>query len=275
MTMRGSQSRLRVAFGTFVSVDAASDDPRIAERGLAAAFQAIGTVEERMHPTRAGSDLCRLAQAAPGECVSVHPWTWQLLELCARLNSSSAGVFDPCLRAAPGRIRDLELSAGTEVRARVPVAIDLGGIAKGFAVDRAVEALESAGCEAGMVNAGGDLRVFGADSRPIVVREPNGSAILELTNAALATSEVNADARPPEHRGHYHGASGLGAAGGCVTVVAREAAIADALTKCLLFLDERAALELLARFDAHRLSPQNASPNPRSSRLKSVLYWNH
>jgi thiamine biosynthesis lipoprotein ApbE len=42
--------------------------------------------------------------------------------------------------------------------------VDLGGIAKGFAVDRAVKALKCAGLASGVVNAGGDLRVFGLKS---------------------------------------------------------------------------------------------------------------
>jgi FAD:protein FMN transferase len=272
MTMR---SRLHVAFGTFVSVEAESHDPALAERGAAAALQAIGIVEQRMHPTRAGSDLCRLGAASAGDCVSVHPWTWQVLALSARLNTCSDGIFDPCLHDAPGHIRDLELEGGTRVWVHAPVAIDLGGIAKGFAVDRAVEALQSAGCKTGLVNAGGDLRVFGPRLRPVVLREPEGDCVLELAEAALATSEANAAGRPLQHRGHYHGGSGLTAAGGRVTVIGREAAIADGLTKCLLFLDDRASLELLARFDARRLGAQNASPIPRSSRLKSLLYSNH
>jgi len=47
-----------------------------------------------------------------------------------------------------------------------PVHIDLGGIAKGYAVDRALMALRTAGCRGALVNAGGDLAVFGNRKHP-------------------------------------------------------------------------------------------------------------
>lgn len=67
-----------------------------------------------------------------------------------------------------------------------------GGIAKGFAVDKAVEVLQSKGTRSGLVNAGGDLRVFGIQSDPVWVRDPQapGTAqwIGEIVDGAVATS---------------------------------------------------------------------------------------
>lgn len=83
----------------------------------------------------------------------IHPWTTQLQALSPRVHALSEGLFDPCPPALPGRIRDVELSAGTVI-CRAPVAIDLGGIAKSYAVDRAIWALKTCGCSAGLVNAG-------------------------------------------------------------------------------------------------------------------------
>src|ERR1700733_162568 len=82
-------SRLRVAFGTFVAVEAEGSDETSAERAIGAAFGALATVERLMHPTRAGSDLARLALCEPGGRVLLDPWTHELLELCARLHRSS------------------------------------------------------------------------------------------------------------------------------------------------------------------------------------------
>src|SRR5205814_212933 len=66
------------------------------------------------------------------------------------------------------------------------------GIAKGFAVDRAVEALQSAGIPAGVVNAGGDLRLFGEVGEDVYVRPPQCPDRLiyigQVKNAAVATS---------------------------------------------------------------------------------------
>jgi thiamine biosynthesis lipoprotein len=79
------------------------------------------------------------------------------------------------------RDRRIELDEGAR--------LDLGGIAKGYAVDRAVEWLAPVGpC---LVNAGGDLAVSGVPEAglwPVAVALPSGSLILRLTEGALATS---------------------------------------------------------------------------------------
>ena len=78
------------------------------------------------------------------------------------------------------------------VRFRRRLTIDLGGIAKGFAVDCAVHALKQAGAQAGLVNAGGDLRAFGLQKETVRIRYPldpgRAAGIVTLQNRALATS---------------------------------------------------------------------------------------
>jgi FAD:protein FMN transferase len=272
-------SRLRIAFGTFVAVEAEAPEEAVAEHAIGAAFDALATVERLMHPTRAGSDLARLALCEPGRRVPLDPWTWELLELCGRLHRASGGRFDPSLRFASGRLPDLDLSEAPFARVRAPLCIDLGGIAKGFAVDRAVDALRARGCSGGLVNAGGDLAVFGARAHRIVCRTARGNVVVELRDAALATSEVGNPSRPCEHQGHYHGVDGTAAAPGAVTVTAASAAVADGLTKCLLLEDDDqpAANQsgLLQLFGARVVLHQNATPRPRSKRLKSALSSNH
>ena len=70
--------------------------------------------------------------------------------------------------------------------------IDLGGIAKGYAVDAAINALQALGVASACVNAGGDLRVFGENAYPVMIRDPRAptqiAVRIELKNAALATS---------------------------------------------------------------------------------------
>jgi thiamine biosynthesis lipoprotein len=269
-------SRLRIGFGTFVAIEAEADDPDIAARGIELAFDAMRLVERLMHPTRAEGDLAPLSAVADGRCLAIHPWTWEVLDLCRQLNDASRGIFDPCLPASAGRLRDLELLSGSRVRLGAPLRLDLGGVAKGFAVDCAIDALRGAGCIGGLVNAGGDLAVFGPRPRRIVCREFGEAGLaMELRDAALATSAVGDPSRPSEHRGHYHGVSGAFASAGRIGVIARRAAVADALTKCLLWCDRASADELLRRFGAGRVGVQNARPSPRSKRLKSEFHSNH
>ena len=247
-------SRLRVGLGTFVAVDAEANSPVIAQRGIAAAFDAIATVERLMHPSRAGSELAALNACPPGMPLTVHAWTWEVLELCRRVHELSRGVFDPCLAAAAGRMQDLDLTQGQRVVPHAKLRIDLGGIAKGYAVDRAIDALRAAGCDGGLVNAGGDLAVFGIRHHQVVCREPCGAgAALNLHDAALATSDAASESRPPEHRGYYHGADRTVRVSGRATVTAARAAVADALTKCLLLGDCGSNQELLAAFGAKRI----------------------
>jgi FAD:protein FMN transferase len=252
-------SRLRVALGTFVAIEATVQDDGGAEHAIEAAFEAVQSVQRLMHPELAESDLVRLSSAAEGVPVSVHPWTWAVLALCRDFNAASRGIFEPCLPSSPGRLQDIELLGGDRVRRKARIELDLGGIAKGYAVDRALEALANAGCESGLVNAGGDVAVFGPREHVIVCRgsgDAAGSAgsvrPIRLRDAALATSEAAAPSRPSGHRGHYHGASGELATAGRISVIAPTAAVADALTKCLFWCEPESAQALLHRFDARR-----------------------
>jgi thiamine biosynthesis lipoprotein len=202
---------------------------------VAAGFDAIATVERLMHPTRAGSDLAALRHLPLHTALRVHPWTFAVLELCRQFHRLSNAAFDPCLPTSPGRLHDLELRAPLEVIAHAPLHLDLGGIAKGFAVDRALEALRSAGCSNGLVNAGGDLATFGEPQRDIICRRADGrSRVVHLRDAALATSDTGQVAPPAEHQGYYHGRAVQVRLTGYAAVMAPNAVTADALTKCVL-----------------------------------------
>ena len=231
-------SRLRVGMGTIIAIEAQAGTAQDALAGIESAFAVIAQVERLMHPTRTGGDLLSI-RGTLGLPVALHAWTWEVLALSNRLNQASKGAFDPCLPSAAGRLGDLEFVLPHSVIPHQPLHIDLGGIAKGYAVDRALMALRAAGCHEGLVNAGGDLAAFGARVRSVVVRDSrSGDCVVELRNAALATSDVCGAAKPSEHRGYYHGADRREIRSGSVTVSAANAAIADALTNCLLAANE-------------------------------------
>jgi FAD:protein FMN transferase len=228
-------TRLRIALGTFVAVEVEACDADTAARGVESAFAAVLTVEKLMHPTRPGSDLAVLRACARQSALKVHHWTWDVLNLCQRLHQSSRGAFDPCLATAAGTISDLELLSDFRVVPRIAMHLDLGGIAKGYAVDRAIDALRASGCYGGLVNAGGDMAVFGAREHLVLCRGPQGTdALINLHNAALATCDTRNSARPREHRGYYHGADRDTHVSGHASLIAPSAAVADALTTCVL-----------------------------------------
>src|SRR5471032_1720164 len=170
--------RMRMGLGTWVVIEASACSATYALQGLEAAFARIRHVEQRMHPQREGSDLLRLRQAPAGKTVAIDPSTWEVLRFAQQLFELSRGVFDPCLPHSAGRLCDLELSTDADApwaRARATLNIDCGGIAKGYAVDCALDALRAAGCTAGLVNAGGDLRVYGPQTQTVLLRRADGS----------------------------------------------------------------------------------------------------
>jgi thiamine biosynthesis lipoprotein len=228
-------SRLRVGLGTFIAVETRARTLELAEAGISAAYDAIALVERLMHPRRAGSDLAALRDAPLEAALRIHPWTWATLDLCQRVQRLSHGVFDPCIAGSPGGLRDLELRHPHTIIPHARLDLDLGGIAKGFAVDRALDALRTSGCVDGLVNAGGDVAVFGERDHEIACRRHDGrTAVVSLRNAALAASDTDNDSRPTEHRGYYHGVNRRATISGYAAVMAPSAAVADALTKCLL-----------------------------------------
>jgi FAD:protein FMN transferase len=250
-----------MAMGTWVAIEATAESPTVVATAIEAAFAAVAEVERRMHPTRAGSDLARINGAMLGVRTPIHASTAEVLSLAQHLNELTEGVFDPCLPLRSGRLADLELGrspceAQCWAIAHAPLALDLGGIAKGFAIDCAVEALREAGCAAGSVNAGGDLRLFGARPETILLRRADHSYRPHvLENAALAVSDLDEPRRPPEHRGYYvRGVDGdrrdaAGAIPRHAAVLAADAMRADALTKCVLLCPERSARRALAALD--------------------------
>jgi thiamine biosynthesis lipoprotein len=93
-----------------------------------------------------------------------------------------------------GGIEHLHFTEPTLVRSDKPLCLDLGGIAKGFAVDLAVNVLQAAGITSGLVNAGGDMRVFGNQAQAILMRSPSNPHELiqigSIMTGAIATSSL-------------------------------------------------------------------------------------
>jgi FAD:protein FMN transferase len=254
----GTVKRLRISLGTLVAVEATNSSAAAAESAVEAAFAAISGVDQRMHPRNAHSDLARINNAPLHAPIQVHPSVGELLNLAKRINRLTDCVFDPCLPTRAGRLGDIEISSD-EVVCRAPVALDFGGFAKGYAVDCAIEALQRCGCSAGLVNAGGDLRVFGSRTEPVLLRGAAGELTsVDLTDAALAVSDADSQRRPPEHQGYYvrDHADPRSAAGVLVAsyaaVIAKQAVIADALAKCVLLCPKPTADRALQEFNARK-----------------------
>lgn len=208
-----------------------------------------------MHPTRRDSDLARIAAAPSGAMLSLHAWTFDVLALSLRLWRSSGGHFDPCIPSSPACSGELQLIAPCSVRAPPrPAVLDLGGIAKGFAIDKAIEVLVESGCFSCLVNVGGDVRAFGPRVYEIDLRLGNAlPAQVRLAGRALAVSAPKSARSPSEHRGFYSRITGTELAGRTAVVLAPTAAAADALTKSAIACPPPVLRRMLEEFSASLL----------------------
>jgi thiamine biosynthesis lipoprotein len=248
--------RLRIAMGTWLAIEATAKARVSAIAAVEAAIAAVDVIQERLHPWHRGSDLQRINEAPLHAPQSVHASTWELLTLAKRISLLTDGVFDPCLPTRSGTLADVEAGGGCTVICHTPVALDFGGIAKGYAIDCAVAALMEHGCTAGLVNAGGDLRVFGRAESILIRRADGAYQRLEVQDTAVAVTDLEGLSRPSEHQGYYI----RGFAGTWrphqrhAVVLAREAATADALTKCVLLCPETTAGAALRALGAQHLA---------------------
>jgi thiamine biosynthesis lipoprotein len=156
-----------------------------------------------------------------------------------------------------GSWRDVLLLRGRKVYFLQPLALDLSGIAKGFAVDKAIEMLWKHDVSAAVVNAGGDLRVLGKKPSLIHLRHPKHPQLfahkIQVRNGALATSspcftEKNWRGQRISHLVDSVRRTAVAGAVS-VTVRAQECWLADALTKVVLNAPDLAR-KLLAKHHA-------------------------
>jgi thiamine biosynthesis lipoprotein len=245
--------RCRPLLGTFVEIAARGKDRQRVGRAIEAAFEAVVRVHRLMSFHDPDSDVSRMNRDAFPKGVIVCPWCWQVMLAAQTFARESNGVFDITVAShSTASWRDIFLEEDCSVRFRKPVMIDLGGIAKGFAVDRAVAALKEHGATTGIVNAGGDLRVFGSTSREIHLRNPISptrfSGKLRLCNRAVATS-ANYFSPHALIDGQTRGAMTRQLS---VSVAATECMTADALSKIVFALRENSG-PLLRRHGADAL----------------------
>ena len=263
--MSDTLRRCRPLLGTFVEV--ASD----CEQAVDAAFEAAEAVHRLMSAHDPDSELSRINRMAHLGPVPVSSWTAAVIERAGYWARLSGGLFD-IVRAGSSALRRGALPlhpnqpvpdpmadwtavtiADGFVTLDRPACLDLGGIAKGFAVDRAVEAMIVAGATCGLVNAGGDLRGFGADPWPVTIVDPltrQPLVMVDLEDSALATS---AGLPMPDGRLDHRHVPGASPRWISVTVRADNACDADALTK-ILWSGDGAAQTLLDQAGAQAIA---------------------
>lgn len=209
--------------GTLAEFAVVHGSPPYAHAAIDAAMGELRRVERLMTRFRSDSDVGRANLDAARRAVAISPETARVIGEALGWAEASDGEFDPCLaravalwdvmhrteppspelvRAFAGRrlYRALELDVwrgASVVRfSDADAAIDLGGIAKGYGVDRAVQALREWGIARAIVNVGGDLYALGrsddGDPWRVGIRSPSDpfrlAGELEVEDRAVATS---------------------------------------------------------------------------------------
>lgn len=282
-TGRGEEDlrRSRIIMGTVVEITVLGKTAEEASAAIDEAFAEMARIEALMTPHDPASDVARLSGAVSALEVSAE--TAEVVALGEKVAAASDGAFDMAL----GRLKalwgvegeaprvptpaaiaaalegtgvgDLTLKGKTITKGSPDLAVDLGGIAKGYAVDRAAAVLRGAGVKSAAINAGGDIRLLGdRKGRPwrIGIQHPREGdkllATLSLGPTAVVTSgdyERYFEVGGVRYHHLFDPATGYPARR-CqsVTVVADSAALADALATAAFVLGPEGGLRLLDKF---------------------------
>ncbi len=210
----------QVAMGTVIEITLIGDNEEAANKASLQAFQEIKRIETLMSPWLDSSDVTRINRSAGKERVKVSPETFGVIQKAQEISELSEGGFDITIgpltelwrearkKTIPPSIEEVKeklglvnfKNIGIDPEGKVflkkkGMAIDLGGIAKGYAVDRAFELVKSLGYKNLIVNAGGDLRVGGLKSNQpwsIGIQNPRESqkllARISASDTVIATS---------------------------------------------------------------------------------------
>jgi FAD:protein FMN transferase len=282
MVSLSSRSRSIMGTETNLRVVVRASESAQGRAALQAATAALEAVENRCSVHRGDSELAAFNAAPAGQLVPLSPLNLSLLRFSQELSNRTQGAFDPTCRPILRLWRlceqeqrlpsDEELREARELagwkwvrlrpegaeKLRGGVEIDLGGVAKGYAVDLAIAAMQGAGAAGGLVQCGGEIRVFGqaphAGGWKIAVRdgvqgqETTLPGSLLLTSGAVSTSGdyeryFEITGRRLSHIVDPRTGSPVDAVAQ-VTVIAGSSALADAWSTALSVLGP-AGLELL------------------------------
>ena len=275
----------QVAMGTVIEITLISDDEEAANKAALRAFQEIKRIETLMSPWIDSSDVTRINRFAGKERVKVSTETMEVIKKAQEISELSEGGLDitigpltelwrmarekkipPSIDEVRGKLDLVNFkNIGIDPEGKIflqnrGMAIDLGGIAKGYAVDRAFELLKSHGYKNLIVNAGGDLRVGGLKNKQpwsIGIQNPRESqkilARISVLDTAIATS-VDYEKYFIYHGKRYHHIfnpkDGFPTEGSqSVTIIAKDCITADGLATTVFVLSAEKGYSLCQKLE--------------------------
>jgi thiamine biosynthesis lipoprotein len=215
----------QILMGTFAHIIAVAGHRDIAQKGTDEAFISLRQIEAIASTHLEDSEISRVNAKAFLEPVKVSDPLFEILQAAVDYGKLTKGAFDitvgPLIEVwqaaadtnsvpEPNQLEEALTKVGYDkirldpnnetVRFSVEgMKLDLGGIAKGYAIDRAIDALKQAGAVGGMVDVGGDIRCFGIPAGgkknwliglqdPDLSQKEQNLLVLKLGDAAVATS---------------------------------------------------------------------------------------
>jgi thiamine biosynthesis lipoprotein len=276
--------RIQMHMGTLVTVTAVASDKKAGDLAVQAAFDEIKRLEQLLSTWRSDSELSRVNAEAGRQPVRVSQETLELVARSLEMAQLTHGGFNIALGPAveawsvteQQRIPDdkelqqlkplvdwtsiqVNKEAGTIYLPRKGMRIDVGGIGKGYAADRAVEQMKRAGAMGGVIALSGDIKTFGLlpdrNWFPVGIRHPRVDggliAMIDLKDEAISTAGdyERFFERDGVRYHHILDSQTLQPARGCqsVSVIAKEGTVADGLDTGIFVLGPEAGMALVER----------------------------
>ncbi len=276
------------AMHTVFEVHAVHADAQYAAQAAQAAFDLIDRLERELSRFLTNSDIARVNGLAAGQRTRVSPSTLECLVIARHMFDLTGGAFDISIGTG---LPSLEFDAGdlTVKATRDGVRVDLGGIGKGYAVDRMAELLEEWGLHVSLVHGGFSSILAleppdGSPGWPLTLSDPtHPSRVLErlsVRQTALSASGVRkkdhiVDPRTGEPvRGRLGAWASVRRPDAARAAPRKEdrprvaaATVADALTTALMLMEVGEIESLCGRtpgFEAWILSEPAADPGARA-----------
>ena len=274
-------SETRLLMGTVVEVIVIGDKEDVARKSIADAFSAMERVDRLMSNFKGDSDISRINKGAGSKAVAVDSDVVEVIKKSIYYSEISNGAFDITVGGVEelydfedeGRIpeeekfknsvsligyRNIAIKGNTVRLMKKGMKLDLGGIAKGYAIDKGIDAIRKNGVADALVNASGDIRTIGESENgqwKIGVLHPreNGRIIdtLLMKDISVATS---GDYRKYFISGgkRYHHilnpSTGLPTEGvQSVTIIAPFAVDADALATAVFVMGKKNGMKLVEK----------------------------
>ena len=299
-----ADSGYQMIMGTFTHVVAVAEDSGTAKKCVRAALEEIHRVDNLMSDYKNDSEISRVNSQAYEKAVQVSESTYEVLQRSIEFSKMTDGAFDVTVgplvilfrkakesKVAPSeqqialaksKVGFEKLKLDSENRtvqfSDKGMLLDLGGIAKGYAIDKAIEAAQRCGAIGAMVDIGGDVRCIGLPPKGrehwlIGLQDPNSAIegigggglrlVLKVTNAAVATSGDYQQFVLIEGKRYSHimdRRTGIGAEGlSSVTIIADNATDADALATSVSVMGAEKGLALIKKLpntEAILITPQ-------------------